>query len=719
MLLIKKLAMVVVVVLIMLSIVDSSSEENHVDGSDNIQSFVYNGFKDASSNLSFSNSVADITSTGLLRLTNTFDGTYQASFVYHSHPIRFKNNSKQNSSTTISSKGNNTSTTSTGGSVFSFSTSFIFSIIPESPGLRGQGIAFVIAPQAELPGARANDVPGMFGLRNNTQPTNSVLAIELDTIYNREYDSIHGDHVGIDFNDLTSVISEPSGYYTDNIGSFRNLSLISGDPMRVWIEYDGVSKNLSVTLAPITVPKPDTPLLSYNRDLSDLLLDSMYVGFSASTSFVQTSHYILGWSFMINNGTALPINLSQLPELPTKDQKSKRAKFLGVELPIIIPVLALTFTVGILLLVLRIIRNCKLSDVVEDWELNYERLRFSYKDLYIATNGFKEKKLLGNGGFGKVYKGVLPASKVIVAVKRISHNSKQGVREFISEIISIGHLRHRNLAHLLGYCRRNRELLLVYDYMPNGSLDKLIFRKYNSDSAPPILGWNQRFQIVKGVACGLIYLHEDWEQVVVHRDIKASNVLLDTEMNARLGDFGLARLYDRGTNPETTKVAGTFGYMAPELIRTGKSTTSSDVFAFGALLLEVACGRRPIELHKSVSEEGEEILVDWVLKCWRRGAVLQTSDPNLGNEYIKEEMELVLKLGLLCSHNDPKARPSMRQVMQYLEGELPLPQTVLWALDYNSTVMPTSGEHGSCIESASLSINNASSVAASLLSGPR
>ncbi|KAI3975231.1 hypothetical protein MKX01_010498 [Papaver californicum] len=710
----KKLALMVVLVMLSIIVASSSEEEKHVDhpSDDDIQGFVYTGFKGASSDFSFGNknfSVADISPTGLLRLTNNFDGTYQIGHAFYSHPLRFKN------------------TTSV--SAFSFSTSFVFSIVPESPGLRGQGISFVIAPQAELPGrAKASDLPGLFDSRNNGQPTSTVFAVELDTIHNREFDSIQGDHVGIDINDLTSVTSKPSGYYTDdNNGIFRNLSLLSGDPIRVWIEYDGVSKNLTVTLAPLTVPKPHTPLLFYNHDLSDIFLNSMYVGFSSSSSFVRTSHYILGWSFMINNGTALPINISRLPELPenpshfpAKEQKSKRANFLGVGLPIIIPVLALTFTASILFVLQKFIRNCKLADVVEDWELNYGRLRFSYKDLYIATNGFKERELLGSGGFGKVYKGVLPASKIKVAVKRISHNSKQGVREFIAEIISIGHLRHRNLAHLLGYCRRNSELLLVYDYMPNGSLDKLIFRKYNPPSAPPILDWNQRFQIIRGVACGLVYLHEEWEQVVVHRDIKASNVLLDGEMNARLGDFGLARLYDRGTNPETTtNVAGTLGYMAPELIRTGKATTSSDVFAFGALLLEVACGRRPIELHVSESEEGE-ILVDWVLNCWRRGAILQTSDPNLGNEYTKEEMELVLKLGLLCSHNDAKARPSMRIVMQYLEGELPLPQKELWGLDFNSTVMTSSGEHRSCPDqSISLSTTNISSVADSLLSGPR
>ncbi|MCL7025539.1 hypothetical protein MKW94_000460 [Papaver nudicaule] len=314
----------------------------------------------------------------------------------------------------------------------------------------------------------------------------------------------------------------------------------------------------------------------------------------------------------------------------------------------------------------------------------------------MATKGFKEKELLGIGGFGRVYKGVLPTSKIQIAVKKVSHDSKQGIREFIAEIVSIGQLRHRNIVQLLGYCRRKGELLLVYDYMPNGSLDRFIFRSPNTASSPPVLNWSQRFQIIKGVASGLFYLHEGWEQVVIHRDIKASNVLLDAEMNARVGDFGLARLYDRGTNPQTTNVVGTLGYIAPELTRTGKATASTDVFGFGAFLLEVGCGRRPIELQKSETEEGV-ILVDWVYSCWSKGGILQTSDPNLKNEYDMEEMELVLKLGLLCSNNDPKARPTMRQVVQYLEKDAPLPQDGIWALEIGdnnlaTNVLATRGE---------------------------
>ena len=239
------------------------------------------------------------------------------------------------------------------------------------------------------------------------------------------------------------------------------------------------------------------------------------------------------------------------------------------------------------------------------------------------------------------------------------------MKEFVAEIISMGRLRHRNLVQLLGYCRRRGELLLVYDYMPNGSLDKFLY-----DNEKPNLNWIQRFRILRGVASGLLYLHEEWEQVVLHRDVKASNVLLDAELNGRLGDFGLARLYDHGTNPQTTHVVGTVGYLAPELTRTGRATTCTDVFAFGAFMLEVACGRRPID--RRLPEE--VILVDWVFGCWKKGAILDASDPRLEGNYVMEEMELVLKLGLLCSHSMPAARPSMRQVMQFLDGNADLPE---------------------------------------------
>jgi serine/threonine protein kinase len=296
--------------------------------------------------------------------------------------------------------------------------------------------------------------------------------------------------------------------------------------------------------------------------------------------------------------------------------------------------------------------------------IKYGLHRFSYKNLHKATKGFKDTDVIGEGGFGKVYMGILPSSNLPIAVKRISHDSRQGMKEFMAEIVSMGRLRHRNLVQLLGYCRRRGELLLVYDYMSNGSLEKFLY-----SNKKPGLNWVQRFKIIRGVASSLLYLHEEWEQVVLHRDVKASNVLLDAGLNGKLGDFGLAKLYDHGTNPQTTRVVGTVGYLVPELTITGRATTFTDVFAFGAFLLEVACGRKPIE---GLRLPEQVILVEWVAECWRKGDILDASDPRLEGNYVMEEMELVLKLGLFCSHANPAARPNMKQAVQFLDGDADL-----------------------------------------------
>ncbi|KAG8081407.1 hypothetical protein GUJ93_ZPchr0007g4716 [Zizania palustris] len=215
--------------------------------------------------------------------------------------------------------------------------------------------------------------------------------------------------------------------------------------------------------------------------------------------------------------------------------------------------------------------------------------------------------------------------------------------------------------------RRKGELLLVYEYMTNGSLDKYLYHQ----ECRPTLDWGQRFQIVKDIASGLLYLHEEWDRVVIHRDVKANNVLLDKQMNGRLGDFGLARLYDHGSDPQTTHVVGTIGYLAPELVHRGKATTLTDVFAFGIFVLEVTCGQKPI---KEDSQGNQLVLVDWVLQNWHKESLLDTVDAKIGGHYDVGEACLALKLGLMCSHPFPDARPSMRQVMQYLDGDVLLPE---------------------------------------------
>ncbi|XP_027165624.1 L-type lectin-domain containing receptor kinase IV.1-like [Coffea eugenioides] len=600
--------------------------------------FIYQGFQ--SSNLSL-DGLATVTKNGLLRITNTTK--LQTGHAFYPNPLKFK--TKSNSS------------------AFSFSTQFVFAILAEVPGMPGPGMAFVIAPTRGLAEGPSTRFLGLFNTSTDGNRTNHVFAVELDTIQNPDFEDINDNHVGIDINSMTSKVSQPASYQANNKNLFDNLTLSSGQDMQLWVEYDGVARRIDVKLAPVAASKPHTPLLSLTYDLSPIFQQSMYVGFSAATSprDIGSSHFILGWSFR-TNGVAQALDLSRLPKLPRFGHK-KVSEFFTVGLPPICMLFLLILISGV---AYYLRRKWKFAEVLEEWELAYGPHRFKYKDLYIATKGFREKEMLGEGGFGRVYKGVLPTSKVEVAIKKVSHQARQGMREFIAEVVSIGRLCHRNLVPLLGYCRRKGELLLVYEFMSNGSLDKFLYNqpKY-------ILSWSQRLRVIKGVASGLFYLHEEWEQVVIHRDVKASNVLLDSELNGRLGDFGLARLYDHGTLPQSTHVAGSLGYLAPEHSRTGRATTSTDVYAFGAFLLEVACGRRPIE--PQAAPEEKVILVDWVFSCWKAGNILQAVDQKLGTEFVKEEADLVLKLGLLCSHSEPKIRPSMRQILLYLEGSVALP----------------------------------------------
>ncbi|KAM0941363.1 putative protein kinase RLK-Pelle-L-LEC family [Dioscorea sansibarensis] len=603
-----------------------------------ITNFTFNGFQHSNLHL---DGISSITPNGLLRLTDA--SKQNKSHAFFPTPLTFKNSSS--------------------GLLLSFSTSFIFSIILEHKDLTGHGLTFALSHSINLSSTLPSQYLGLFNqTTSNGDPSNHVLAVELDTNFNPEFGDIDNNHLGIDFNSLTSIYASHASYFT--VDGFKNLSLVSGDPLQVWIEYEQSENNLfNVTIAPISVPKPTVPLISKVVNLSSLVLDEMYVGFTSSTGSFPASHYILAWSFMLN-GKAQEFDLSKLPSLPLVPSKSKPL-LPFIVLPVTGVSLVLTVMAFVVVMMVKKRKKNKYSELLEDWETEYGPQRFSYKDLFLATKGFGDKELLGAGGFGRVYKGVLPKTNVQVAVKKVSHESRQGMREFIAEIISIGKLSHRNLVRLLGYCRREGELLLVYEFMPSGSLDRYLFDKPKS-----LLDWEQRFQIIKGVASGLLYLHEEWEQVVIHRDVKASNIMLDCDMNGRLGDFGLSRLYDHGSDPQTTHVVGTLGYIAPELPKTGKANTSTDVYAFGGFLLELACGRRPIET-KAMPEE--MILVDWVYEFWKKDQILDAGDPNLREKYNAEEMKLMLMLGLVCSHPNPKCRPPMRAVMQALDGSAPSP----------------------------------------------
>ncbi|XP_022685601.1 L-type lectin-domain containing receptor kinase IV.2 [Setaria italica] len=610
---------------------------NHLVAAMNETVFTFNGFSGA--NLSL-DGMARVTPDGLLMLTN--GTTALKGHAFYPTPLRFHGASNH--------------------AVASFSTAFVFGIIGQYTDVSSQGMAFVVSATRDFSTALPGHFLGLVNASDNGDASDHLFAVELDTVLNAEFRDIDDNHVGIDVNSLTSVRAASAGYYDDETGSFRNLSLISRKAMQVWVEYDGWAMELNVTMAPVEMPKPKKPLLSTVVNLSAVITDLAYVGFSSSTGIIFSHHYVLGWSFKMNGTVAPALNISLLPALPRTTSKT-RPKVLVVVLPIASSVFVLALAAAAVVIAKR---RAKFAELREDWEAGFGPHRFAYKDLFYATDGFKDRNLLGRGGFGSVYMGVLPKSKTKVAVKRVSHESRQGMKEFIAEVVSLGRLRHRNVVQLLGYCRRKGELLLVYDHMPNGSLDK-----YLHDRDKPTLDWGQRFKIIKGVASGLLYLHEDWEKVVIHRDIKASNVLLDAEMNGRLGDFGLARLYDHGTDPNTTHVVGTMGYLAPELGHRAKATPSTDVFAFGVFLLEVACGRPPVEED---AQGTPVVLVNWVLDHWRNGSIMEAADPRLGNDYALEEVELVLKFGLLCSHPLASARPSMRRVVQCLDGDMAFPE---------------------------------------------
>ncbi len=257
----------------------------------------------------------------------------------------------------------------------------------------------------------------------------------------------------------------------------------------------------------------------------------------------------------------------------------------------------------------------------------------------------------------------------LVAVKKISKDSQQGGNEFFAELSIISRIQHRNLVKLQGWCSERGELMLIYDYMPNKSLDKLLFQncselevvEHHQNSTAMKLDWGMHHNIMLGIASALAYLHEDWsEHHVVHRDVKASNVMLDKDFNACLGDFGLARLIEQSKEvADTTMVAGIVGYLAPELAKIGKATTMTDVFSYGALALEVACGRRPFD--RKFPEE-QIALLDWVWNCYENGELLKVVDSRLRNDLNEEQMNKVLLLGFLCSHPDPNARPPMGYV---------------------------------------------------------
>ncbi|XP_047974248.1 cysteine-rich receptor-like protein kinase 44 [Salvia hispanica] len=302
-----------------------------------------------------------------------------------------------------------------------------------------------------------------------------------------------------------------------------------------------------------------------------------------------------------------------------------------------------------------------------------ESLIFDFEDLVTATNNFSDTHKIGQGGFGAVYKGTLRKGQQI-AVKRLSRNSEQGELEFKNEVVLMAKLQHRNLVRLLGFSLRGAERLLVYEFVQNGSLDCSVFDPMKRLA----INWDNRFKIIKGIAKGLVYLHEDSRLRVIHRDLKASNVLLDEDNNPKISDFGMARLFTQDeTRANTRRIVGTYGYMAPEYARNGHFSMKSDVFSFGVLVLEIISGQSNNSFKDVENGENVEYMLSFAWRNWRAGTANKMIDPTLMSASAsRNDMLRCIHIGLLCVQENASDRPTMASVvvmLQSLSSTFPVP----------------------------------------------
>ncbi|KAM1295727.1 hypothetical protein ACFX2H_015483 [Malus domestica] len=297
-------------------------------------------------------------------------------------------------------------------------------------------------------------------------------------------------------------------------------------------------------------------------------------------------------------------------------------------------------------------------------------LLFDFAAIQAVTSNFSDDHKLGEGGFGKVYKGVLSNGQE-VAVKRLSRNSDQGTEEFKNEMVLVAKLQHRNLVRLLGFCLEGQEKILIYEFVLNKSLDCFLFDPEKQRQ----LDWSRRYKIISGIARGIMYLHEDSRLRIIHRDLKASNILLDGEMHPKISDFGMARIFGVDqTQANTNRIVGTFGYMSPEYVRHGHFSVKSDLYSFGVLVLEIISGKKNSRFFQT---DVAEDLISHAWKLWRDGEPLELLDPCLRDSYSRTEVIRCIHIGLLCVQEDPADRPTMQSVVLMLSSyslTLPSPQ---------------------------------------------
>uniref|UniRef100_A0A8R7VEG0 non-specific serine/threonine protein kinase n=2 Tax=Triticum urartu TaxID=4572 RepID=A0A8R7VEG0_TRIUA len=602
------------------------------------------------------------------------------------------------------------------GEMASFTTTFSFRITPDKDSLplTGDGMAFFLGsfPSVRPPRSAGGGL-GLLPTDTNGTGDGRIVAVEFDTFYNSQYRDINGNHVGIDINSVNSTASTSTARPGKNLTSLH--------VMKATVKYQNDSKMLAVGL----LIDDAFYQVSTTVDLRKYLPEEVSVGFSAATGEVVELHQILSWSF----SSTLESPPAE-PPLPIQtSSRNIHNKLVPILASVLVPLLFLLVCATAVLGWRRHKKRRANEDSEEECDdrADLERgvaaggpRRYMYHELVTATSNFAEEEKLGRGGFGSVYRGHLTLTPVAavggdqdrraVAVKVLSaESSAQGRKEFKAEVRIISRLKHRNLVQLLGWCDSRKGLLLVYELVAESSLDKHLYSKDGT-----YLTWPQRYNIILGLGSALRYLHGEWEQCIVHGDIKPSNIMLDSSLSTKLGDFGLARLIDHGAGSmQTTKaVLGTVGYIDPEFVNTRRPSTKSDVYSFGIVLLEITSGRRPV----METPERSFTLLSWVWGLYGRNAILDAADERLrGDEADARWMERVLVVGLWCAHPDQGERPSIAQAMHVLQSdEMRLPALPLHM--YRTVPDPaSSGPYGSfsvdslgssCVRSSSVSIGN-------------
>ncbi|QCD99196.1 L-type lectin-domain containing receptor kinase IX.1-like [Vigna unguiculata] len=538
--------------------------------------------------------------------------------VIYGQPLRLKNSSD--------------------GLVTDFSTRFSFTI-DATVAKYGDGFAFFLAPLAyQIPTATSDG--SLLGLYDATQ--SNIIAVEFDTYINELDPPVQ--HVGINNNSVVSL-NYTKFDIENNLGKMGHAL----------ITYDASAQLLAVSWSFDGTSSSSTPTgyLSYKIDLWPILPEWVNVGFSGSTGSSTEKNVIYTWEFSSN----LDLNSTHGVDSGIATKCKVQVKII-----VITVICSIVFVLVVISISWLIIKKRRTED---GFGLDREVMprRFGYEEIVAATNGFADDRRLGEGGSGQVYKGFLGDSGRVVAVKRIFSDVEDSERIFRNEVKIISRLIHRNLVQFMGWCHEKEELLLVFEYMSNGSLDNHLFGNRRS------LTWDVRYKIVLGVARALRYLHEDAEQSVVHRDIKSANVLLDTDFNTKISDFGIARLVDPRLRTQRTQVVGTYGYLAPEYIKEGRVSKESDMYSFGVLALEIACGRRTYQ----DGEDNHVPLTKWVWKHYVDGNILNAADEELKMDFDIYEMKCLLTVGIWCTLQDHKERPTSEQVINVLKQEVPLP----------------------------------------------